>query len=170
MTHRYSDSRDVLAEHYFLQPGYIIVPDRAISVSTVIGSGACICLYDRKQKTGGMNHFQYPYITEKGKTTPIYGNVSSITLLKMMLNQASKKKHLEAQIFGGAHNPKYSDRNIGAENVEIARKILLKWGITIISQDIGGEKGRKIVFNISTNEVAVLKVDSLRSEDWYPYT
>jgi chemotaxis protein CheD len=34
---------------------------------------------------------------------------------------------------------------------------------------VGGEKGRKIIFNTTTNEIAVVKVDKVREEDGYPY-
>ena len=155
--------------HYFLQPGYIFVPDQSGSISTVIGSAVSVCIYDRKKQIGGMNHFQFPYMATKGKTTAVYGNVATIALIKMMLAHESRKKDFEAQIFGGAYNPQQNDEDIGRENIEIARKILLKSKISIMSEDVGGERGRKVVFNTSTNEVAVLKVDSLRDADWYPY-
>ena len=156
-------------DHYLLQPGYVFVPNQGISISTVIGSGVSLCIYDKKNKIGGMNHFQLPYIATKGKTTALYGNVAAIALIKMMLAHGSQRKYLEAQIFGGAYNPNKNDKDIGRENIEIVRKILLKSKISIISEDVGGEKGRKLVFNTSTNEIAVLKVDSLRDADWYPY-
>jgi chemotaxis protein CheD len=70
---------------------------------------------------------------------------------------------------GGAYNPQFSDKNIGMENVMIARKVLLRKGIAILSEDIGGELGRKIVFNTHSNELAIIKVEKLRNADWYPY-
>jgi chemotaxis protein CheD len=156
-------------DNYFLKPGYIFVPDQSISISTVIGSGVSVCIYDKKNRIGGMNHFQLPYMATKGKTTAVYGNIATIALIKMMVAHDSQKKYWEAQIFGGAYNPKKKDEDIGRENIEIARKILSKCKISIISEDVGGEKGRKVVFNTGTNEIAVLKVDSLRDADWYPY-
>ncbi|MBU1342901.1 MAG: chemotaxis protein CheD [Proteobacteria bacterium] len=156
-------------DHYLLQPGYIFVPDQPVSISTVIGTGVCICIYDNKKQMGGMNHFQFPYMAKKGKTTAVYGNVATIALIKIMLARDSEKHHLEAQIFGGACNPKKTGSGIGRENIEIARNTLLKYKIPILSEDVGGEKGRKVVFNTSTNDVAVLKVESLRHVDWYPY-
>jgi len=116
-----------------------------------------------------MNNFQLPFMKTKGKTTAVYGNVATMALIKMILARDCKKKHLEAQIFGGAYYPQKSDNDIGRENIEIARKTLLKNNISIISEDVGGAKGRKVVFNTATNEMAVLKVDSLRDADWYPY-
>ena len=156
-------------ENYYLQPGYIFLPETSITVSTVIGSGVCVCLYDKKNKIGGMNHFQYPFMNEKGKTTPLYGNVATTALIRMLLERKSKIKHLEAQIFGGAYNPELKQKDIGRENIEIARKILVKARILIISKDVGGQKGRKIAFNTQTNEIAVLKVNHLREQDWFPY-
>ena len=165
-------------DHYFLKPGFIIVPKQAVTISAVTGSGVSVCIFDKKKWIGGMNHFQLPFMATEGKTTAIYGNVATVTLIKMMLPRTLTSdanshnrvnKHLEAQIFGGAYNKKRSDQDIGKQNIEIARKILSKYKIAIISEDTGGEKGRKIVFNISTNEAAVLKVDNLRNVDWYPY-
>ncbi len=160
--------------NYLLQPGYIYVPEKALSISTVIGSGVAVCIFNKKARIGGMNHFQLPFMSTNGKTTAIYGNIATITLIKMMLTfesgtRTTKVKNLEAQIFGGAYNPDNSDKDVGKENIEIARKILNQNKIAIISEDTGGKKGRKVVFNISTNEAAVLKVDNLRDADWYPY-
>jgi len=155
--------------NYFLQPGYIYVPEKAGSISTVIGSGVAVCIFDKQNRIGGMNHFQLPFMAARGKTTAMYGNIATITLIKMMLSPEPKTRHLEAQIFGGAYNPVNSDKDVGKENIEIAHKILNQNKIAIISEDTGGKKGRKVVFNISTNEAAVLKVDDLRDADWYPY-
>ncbi|MFW5811032.1 MAG: chemotaxis protein CheD, partial [Thermodesulfobacteriota bacterium] len=81
----------------------------------------------------------------------------------------SKPRNLEAQIIGGAYNPGISGKNIGRENIQVARKLLARKRIRIVSEDVGGEKGRKVVFNTHTNEVAVIKVEKLRTADWFPY-
>ena len=154
---------------YFIEPGYILVAARPAVISGVLGSCVSVCLYDRKRKVGGMNHFRYPFIGEKHRATAIYGNVSTLALIRMMIAEGSKPKHLEAQIIGGAHNPAASPKNIGRENVLMARKILIRHRISVTSEDVGGEKGRKVVFNTRQNEIAVMKVENLRSGDWYPY-
>ena len=169
MNKQYNFEENPLSTHYLLQPGYILVPNQPIGISTVIGSAVSICIFDKKNRIGGMNHFQFPYIAIKGKTTALFGNIATIALLKMMLARKSSVKNLEAQLYGGAYHPEKNDKDIGSENIEIARKVLLKNRISITSQDVGGEKGRKVVFNTRTNEVAVLKVDRLRDADWYPY-
>ena len=69
-------------DHYFLQSGYIFVSDQSVTISTVIGSSVSVCICDRKKRIGGMNHFQFPYMTLKGKTTALYGNVAIIIIDK----------------------------------------------------------------------------------------
>lgn len=155
--------------NYFLEPGYIFLTTKDAVISTVLGSSVSVCIYDRKRKVGGMNHFQFPFAGERRKATARYGNVATITLIRMMVGDGSKIKYLEAQILGGAYNPDVSSINIGKENVMVARKMLAKGRINVVSEDVGGEKGRKIVFNTDTNDVAVIKVDKLREGDWYPY-
>jgi chemotaxis protein CheD len=116
-----------------------------------------------------MNHFQLPYIQEKHRATARYGNVATSALIQMMIDDGSELKHLEAQIFGGAYNPKISPKDIGRRNVIVARKILLKKSVPVVSEDVFGEKGRKIILDTNTNEVVVLEVGKLRKKDWYPY-
>jgi chemotaxis protein CheD len=154
---------------YFLEPGFVVMPSSPTVISAVLGSGVSICLYDRKRKVGGMNSFQLPLIRERGKTTTRYGNVAVWTLIRMMVEDGSKIKHLEAQIVGGAHNPELSHQNMGQENIRVARRILAREKIAVASEDVGGSKGRKIVYSTHTNEIAVLKVEKLRKSDWYPY-
>jgi chemotaxis protein CheD len=163
------DSDKPVPINYFLKPGYIYVATKPTIISGVVGSSVSVCLYDRKRNTGGMNLFQLPHTSEKKQATARYGNVAIITLVRMMIEHGSDLKHLEAQILGGAYNPDISEENIGQENIHIARKILARRQVRIVSEDVGGEKGRKIIFNTLDNEVAVLKVDKLRSGDWYPY-
>ena len=155
--------------NYFLRPGYIFLPSRAAAISAVLGSSVSVCIYDRKRKVGGMNHFKLPHTRERRSATPVYGNVSTLALIRMLLEDGSKRKHLEAQIFGGAYNFTVCPQNVGRENTKIARRILAREGISVVSEDVGGEKGRKVVFSTDSNEIAVLHVDRLRTSDWFPY-
>jgi chemotaxis protein CheD len=162
-------SNSLIHTNYFLEAGYLFLATKSTVISTVLGSSVSVCIYDRKRNVGGINHFQFPFIGESNQATAKYGNVATIALIRMMVNNGSKIKHLEAQILGGAYNRKVSPKNIGLENIMTARKILIREMISIASEDVGGEKGRKIVFNTNTSEIAVIKVEKLRNKDWYPY-
>lgn len=155
--------------NYYLKPGYIYVPSEHTIVSTVLGSCVAIILWDRKRKTGGINHFQLPAFPKNERPTARYGDASTVMLIRMMIRDGSKKKNLEAQVFGGAYNQVISSKDIGKQNVRVARRVLARNGIRVVSEDIGGERGRKVIFDSAKNEVAVLKVDRLRKGDWHPY-
>jgi chemotaxis protein CheD len=163
------DNRSVTAGNYLLKPGYIYISDPCTVISTVLGSCVSVCIFDRKRKVAGMNHFRLPFTKDPKTATAEYGNVATLTLIRMMVNDGSDMKHLEAQVFGGAYNSEISPEDIGGENAVVAKKMLLREKIRIVSEDIGGEKGRKIVFDPAKNETAVIKVDKLRKGDWFPY-
>jgi len=164
-----NEANSLVQGNYFLEPGFIFVAIRPTVISTVLGSCVSVCLYDTERKIGGMNHFQLPYIRERHKATARYGNVATSALIHMMIDDGSNLEHLGARIFGGAYNPRISPNDLGSENIMAAREILAKKRVRVVSEDVGGERGRKIVFDTSTNEIAVLKVDKLRKADWYPF-
>ncbi len=161
--------QDLIQAKYLLKPGFILVTKTPTLISAVLGSGVAVAVFDRKRGFGGMNHFQYPAPPASGQTTARYGNVATWALVKTMLAYGSKPKHLEAQIVGGAENPETPSDPVARENIRAAQNILRKLKIQSVSQDIGGRKGRKVVFNTATNELVVMKVDRLRQGDWYPY-
>lgn len=163
------ESSSLLRENYFLESGFIFIAKIPTVISAVLGPCVSVCLYDTERGTGGMNHFQLPRTDDRDKATPRYGNVATLALIQMMLRDGSKRNHLEAQLFGGAFHSGISSWDIGNENIKTARNVLEKKGILLVSEDVGGNKGRKIVFNTSSNEALVLKVDKIRKKDWYPY-
>ena len=61
-----------------------------------------------------------------------------------MQRQGSRLEDLEAQIFGGGDAPGVTGGDIGYKNIKIARKILKKSGIRVVSEDVGGLKGRRL--------------------------
>ena len=156
-------------QNYFLEPGYILVATEPTCISAVLGSCVSVCIYDRKRKCGGMNHFRFPFTDDRKRATALYGNVSTLSLIQMMLDNGSQEEYLEAQLFGGAQNQKVSQEDIGIENIGAAQKVLCRCNIRIVSEDVGGLMGRKVVFNTETAELAVFRVQKLRKEDWYPY-
>jgi chemotaxis protein CheD len=156
---------------YFLKPGYIYIPGRPTRISAVLGSCVVVSLWDRKLEYGGMNHFLYPRTSDPSRATAQYGNVSTKMLLRLFLESDTRLEDLEAQILGGAaqdlNGPTTAD--IAQQNIHVARQIMGRLGIPIVSQDVGGTKGRKVIYNTHTNDLVVVRVERLRQSDWYPY-
>ena len=164
-----AEETEITPQNYFLQPGYIYVSQTPVLVSTVVGSCIAVLIYDRKHQAGGINHFRYPFTRDHRQATAVFGNVATVALINMLIENGAQIKHLEAQIIGGAFNPDVSTQDVGRENIRVARRVLARKAVRVVSEDVGGRQGRKVVFNTRTNEVAVLKVDRLRLGDWAPY-
>ncbi len=154
---------------YYLLAGYIFLNAEPSLISTVVGSSVAVALWDPKKKYGGMAHYLYPFTKVREAATSQYGNVAVRYLIKMLAQEGTKEKDIKAQIFGGAETLSPEGTKIARENIGVAKSTLQKFGIEIISEDVGGGLGRKVVYNTLKNEAIVYKVNSLRSSDWYPY-
>ncbi len=165
-----TDGKDIKPScEYFLLPGYIFLSWEPYLISTVVGSSVVVALWDSESKRGGMSNFLYPFREKSEGGTAIYGNVAVPYMIKMFLEEGAKEKNLQSQIFGGAAAELFESETVAHENIEIARKVLKRNGIKVISEDVGGRLGRKIVYNTFQNEALIYKVSTLRSSDWYPY-
>lgn len=116
-----------------------------------------------------MAHYLYPFTADFSQYTARFGNVAVRGLIKIFMDDGSKKKNLKALLFGGAHTGAADCERIARENVQMARTTLKNHHIAILSEDTGGCMGRKVIFNTVKNEVLIYKLHNLRQEDWYPY-
>lgn len=139
----------------FIHVGQIHVDQAPGAISTVLGSCVAVCLYDSKLGIGGMNHYLLPFWNGNGLQTPKFGNISIPKMIDQMFAKGSSSKTLEAKIFGGASmNIGGSEAMmIGEKNVLVAREILKEYRIPIVAEDIGGQIGRKIQFNLERGKV-----------------
>lgn len=154
---------------YYLSPGHIYLSHEPALVATVVGSCVAVSLWDAQKGCGGMAHFLYPFTGDRQRATAQYGNVAVKYIVRMFLDLGAREKNLRAQIFGGGNSSSADCIRVARENVQIARKVLRGHRIGIVSEDTGGNMGRKIVFNTLKNEAIVYKVGNLRQSDWYPY-
>ena len=139
----------------FIHVGEIFVGVKPTEISTILGSCIAVCLYDKIEHMGGMNHYLVPLWNENGLQSPKFGNISIPRLIESMLNLGCNINNLEAKIFGGA-NVIYvtqEDMMIGRKNILIAKEILKEYGIKIIAHDVGGTRGRKILMRTDTGKI-----------------
>ncbi len=151
---------------YYLDPGYIYFPADPTTLRTVVGVCVAVCLWDAQLEQGAMNHFIHPATANPETATPKFGNVATAELIAMMERAGSSRENLQAQILGGAAPKGPGGPETGVNNAQMARDVLRRKGIQIVSEDTGGNMGRKIVFDTGTGHVMVLKVQRIRSEDW----
>ncbi len=139
----------------FIHVGEIHIGARPTEISTILGSCVAVCLYDKVQQIGGMNHYLVPLWNENGLQSPKFGNISIPRLIEGMNNVGCSIKDMEAKIFGGANVIDVSSHElmVGRKNILIAKEILKEYGIPITAQDVGGEKGRRIMMRSDTGKI-----------------
>ena len=147
----------------FVLPGEMAISRQPTEIATLLGSCVAVCLYNKKIKAGGLNHFMLPSGSKesmKGK----YGDYATEKLVEMMRRLDPDLRNLEAYIFGGAAVVGHLNTGvgIGINNIEMADTMMKKHGIHVARREVGGEKGRKIFFNSETGNVELRLIE--RSE------
>lgn len=139
----------------FIHVGEIHVGARPTEISTILGSCVAVCLYDNVQRIGSMNHYLVPLWNGNGLQSPKYGNISITRLIESMLNIGCDISNMEAKVFGGANVIDVANDNmmIGRKNILVAKEVLKEYGIPIVAQDTGGEKGRRIMMRSDTGKI-----------------
>lgn len=144
---------------HFLYPGMLFVQNQDCVITTILGSCVSVCIWDPALRIGGMNHFLLPLWNGEGLPTPKYGNIAIPLLFERLLGLGSKKNNLVAKVFGGANvlEGLKGILNVGERNIMIAEDILLESKVSVLSRDVGGSVGRKVLFKTESGDVLVKK-------------
>jgi chemotaxis protein CheD len=142
-------------EKNYIYPSSIFASNKPHEVTTVLGSCVSVCLWDQALKVGGINHYMLPLWNGNGLASPKYGNIAIEKLIDKMKQMGCKKENLIAKVFGGANviETNINIFNVGERNHQLAIETLEKENIPIIAKSLGGEVGRKIIFNTQTGDV-----------------
>lgn len=147
-----------MADAVYLHPGQVFVSAEAAQLTTVLGSCVAVCVYDPVLRLGGANHYLLPHWAGNGLSSPRFGNVAVRTLIERVLALGSRRSHLEAKVFGGACTMeafRHQEGQLGARNAEVALRTLRQEGVPVVADDLGGRRGRKVVFHTDTGVALV---------------
>lgn len=139
----------VVRERRYLQPGQLLVPRQAATITTILGSCVAVCLWEPQRGIGGMNHFMLPMATGAATSSPRFGPSAMEQLVALLREAGARLPFLRARVFGGAcmFGPMQSEAHLGQKNAEVALDFLSRRGIEVVQTDVGGNRGRKLVFN-----------------------
>jgi len=159
------ESKGSNKNRHFLYPGQVFSTGEPITVSTILGSCAAVCLWDRHRRAGGLNHYLLPEGPEEGPNRLRYGNVANPELLKQVLALGCEVKNLQAKIFGGSSAFAVDmSRSLGSRNVDLAESFLRSAGIPIVERDVSGKHGRRLVFQVSDGVTTIKSFDQVGEE------
>jgi chemotaxis protein CheD len=136
----------------YLQPGQLVACSEPTTVTTILGSCVAVCLWDHRRKLGGVNHYLLPYWSDGRELSARFGPIAIARTLDRVLALGGSSGDLQAKLFGGACVLALSTggEHIGLQNVRVARERLTAAGVPIVAEDVGGNRGRKLVFHTDT--------------------
>lgn len=125
--------------------------------TAILGSCVAITMFDRRRNFGVVSHIVMP-AKSGGEQLP---GKSVDTAIPFMLERMREKgvnfETLEVKVCGGASmfNISSNVMQIGQANISQAFSLLQKYGVNIWASDVGGNKGRRILFDCATGDVHV---------------
>lgn len=134
----------------YVQPGELFVSTRPTVVTTVLGSCVAVCLFDPRRSHGGLNHYLLPHGESGTPRSRRFGTVAITELIDALVARGSQPSDLLAKVFGGGDVLdafRQGDDSLGARNVEAAYSVLQQQRIPVVSQDVRGQRGRKLIFH-----------------------
>ena len=154
------DAQGAARKTHYLQPGQLLACLEPTTVTTILGSCVSVCLLDRRHGIGAINHYVLPRGYEDHEQSVRCGPVAIARLIEEMRALGGGQGALQAKLFGGAWilAAPHRANHIGALNVQVARDELARAGIPIVAEDVGGDRGRKIVFHTESGIALVKKL------------
>jgi chemotaxis protein CheD len=147
----------------YLKPGEVCFSKSPVKIVTILGSCVSIIMYSKSSKVGAICHAVMPSREtakmNKKHMKDVFQYVDSS--MEWMLSQFEeagiKRETIDVNIFGGSeiffNSTKSSGIGVGKKNIDAAIKIIKHKNLKLRAWNIGGNKGRKLIFYTDTGEV-----------------
>lgn len=142
----------------YLHPGDSVATNTPTAIKTILGSCVSVCLWDGDRGVGGMNHFVMPRTWANTPHPGRFGTLAIPRLIDAMVEQGARAGRLQAKVFGGASmmpGGQARPNQIGFQNIRVATELLERAGIPVVASDVGGARGRKIIFYTDDRSVSL---------------
>ena len=148
----------------YLKPGEMHLTREPAIVTTILGSCVSVTMYDAHTKIAAICHAVMPSSAdakkkaEGNKNIFQYVDTSIEWMLDQFLHNGIKQRDIQVKLFGGAemfieHSKGRESIAVGKRNIEVALRTLEMNRLKIKSWNIGGNRGRKLIFNTLTGDV-----------------
>ncbi|MFN8572856.1 MAG: chemotaxis protein CheD [Gemmatimonadaceae bacterium] len=137
-----------------------VARERGILATHGLGSCIALALYDPSTRIGALAHILLPSEERAGPVVrPARSAVHAVPYLMAQLQRAGASGPPVAKIAGGASMfgalLATGGINVGERNIEATRRALEAAGIVLIAEDVGGDHGRSVFFDVSDGTMHV---------------
>ena len=149
---------------------YQIAEPPAQLVTYGLGSCVAISLYDPQRRLGGLAHTLLPTVlaTSDGLRPAKFVDAAIRLMVTELVARGAERERLGAKIFGGANmfEPLLGtpENAVGPRNVRSARETLTALAIPLLAEDVGGNFGRTVEFDLASGQVRVRAVRGREGE------
>jgi chemotaxis protein CheD len=145
----------------FLKPGEMVMTAEPTVVTTLLGSCVAVTMFSPRHRLGAICHALLPtcrshhctqWETESGK----YVECAIRSMLEGFVARGVAKSEIEVKLFGGSEMFDIAEgkhQSVGRQNAQMALSMLEGEPVRLVKQDLGGQRGRKIIFHTATGEV-----------------
>lgn len=148
--------------------GYAVLREEGVLSSLGLGSCVALMLYDASTRVGGMAHVLLPHdsLSRDRARLSKFGN-TAVHFLADEMRRHGAGTGLVARLAGGASMFGAliaSGTNMGERNADALRTGLQTLGIPVLGEDVGGDYGRSVYFDVATG---LVRTSSLRHGERY---
>lgn len=132
------------------------------AVSTVLGSCVAVTFFCPTTRIGAVFHALLPCCAEYPNTQNTcehrFVDKAIDHFARAMYRQGVNRSNLVCKVFGGANGMFKEQFGVGKRNVQTAFTSLENERLRVAASDVGGERGRKLLFLTHTGEVFVKRL------------
>ncbi|GAA0298602.1 chemotaxis protein CheD [Gracilibacillus halotolerans] len=130
-----------------------------------LGLGSCVGVVIYNHEIAGLAHVMLPdseASNRENQNILKYADSALDQMIRELLDKGVRKSSLKAKIAGGAHMFSFQTESnflkIGERNIIAVTERLQLHQIPLIAQDVGGNQGRTIEFNIEESQLEIRTV------------
>ncbi|MRR05793.1 MAG: chemotaxis protein CheD [Deltaproteobacteria bacterium] len=141
----------------YLKPGEFHFAVRPTIVSTVLGSCVSVTMHNPERTMGAICHAVLPDELNPGEPYR-YVDSAIAAMLRLFDRYRINRRDIQVKLFGGSdilpHGENgYRYMTVGQQNILRANQIIEQEQLHIIASDVGGTRGRKLLFHTHTGEI-----------------
>lgn len=136
--------------------GQVAVGLRPTRLTAVLGSCLGVALYHRRLYLGAMAHIVLPESNGREAAPGKFADTAIHHMLELLSGRGAPVSGLVAKFAGGACMfGATGPMQIGLANAEAVRRHLKEYRIPVLAEDVGGAKGRRVIFDCETGTLTV---------------
>lgn len=144
-----------------LHPGDVVLAFAGDRMETLLGSCVAVILTDPRRTVAVMCHIVHSMDPPRGRGNDAHFAAPAMDVTFALLRSVGIVPALcHAYLYGGGNMfpDQFSSRHVGAENVSWARECLVRLGVYVCGESVGGTSYRKIGWTVGIGDPHVTSV------------